>query len=127
MLLTWLSLNSLAFFAVFARKAAAVPNSSTGVIIEGLPAPTAKVDFKYSFKYVFKGGKCSASQQTDIVNTLYGIATMVERTTLWRTDAYRDWGPDVAYWFGENSASVKWKWITSNAPLNHGLHYRANY
>lgn len=111
------SLKALACIALFASNAAAVNNSSSGVVIEAIPNPTATPNFQYRFNVNFKGGKCSAWQQAEIRKTMNNVAGLADRAKLWEDDAFHDWQKEVNYWFGTGSASHD-TWIKSNATFN---------
>ena len=78
----------------------------------GIPSPDTTPDFDYDFNVIFKGGKCSASQEATILKTMTDIAGLSDRIKLWENDIFHDWQPEVEYWFGENPQS-KDAWIKS--------------
>ena len=82
----------------------------------GIPSPDTTPDFDYNFNIIFKGGKCSASQEATILKTFADIAGLSDRIKLWENDLFHDWQPEVKYWFGENPQS-KDAWIKSNGAL----------
>ncbi|KAM0802519.1 hypothetical protein BDR22DRAFT_819622 [Usnea florida] len=84
--------------------------------IRGLPNPGTTPAFDYDFNVIFEGGRCSASQQATILETMAYVAGLSDRIKLWEEDSFHDWQPEVKYWFGENPQS-KDAWIKSNAAL----------
>ena len=123
MLITLPSIKKLAFIAVFARNAAAQANSTMGVIA-ATPAPSATPDFQYQFKIDFSGGKCTQNQQRYIEAALKNIGALAYRGGLWQTTPFRDWTPEVNYWFG-NLADTQAAWIKSIALLNYNFYFRS--
>ena len=90
--------------------------------ILGLPSPDTTPDFAYNFNIIFKGGKCSASQEATILKTMADIAGLSDRIKLWEKDSFHDWQPEVEYWFGENPQS-KDAWIKSNGALSSFINF----
>ena len=82
----------------------------------GIPSPDTTPDFDYNFNVIFKGGKCSATQEATILKTFADIAGLSDRIKLWENDLFHDWQPEVEHWFGENPQS-KDAWIKSNGAL----------
>lgn len=122
------SLKALAFVAflanmsvaAFTNTSAFTKSSDDKAHIDpqerGLPAPGDKPEFDYNFNIVFKGGKCTASQQATILDTMAKTAGLCDRVTFWETDVFHDWQPEVQYWMGDRPQS-QLAWIKSNATL----------
>ncbi len=127
MLIPQLSLNALAFIVLFANYAATLANLSTAIganssIEERLStAPTGSGNFStlaekfdYDFNVIFKGGKCTPSQQAKILDTMKWVAASSDNVKLWKNDFFHDWQSEVSYWFGSRSANFEQP-IKSNA------------
>ena len=107
------------------KNTSCLTNSSSrkvyfGPEVLGLPSPGTKPDLDYNFNVIFKGGKCTASQQATILKMIADIAGLSDRTKLWENDTFHDWQPEVNYWFGDRSQSQD-GWIKSNAILSSGI------
>ena len=124
MLVTQLSLNALAFMALFAEYAATLANISSPIranlSIDRSSSTgsgnfsTLAEKFDQDFNVIFEGGQCSLSQRAKILDTMKWIAASSDNIKLWKNDAFHDWQPEVTYWFGSRSASYEQP-IKSNA------------
>ena len=102
--------------ALLQNEATATNSSGENATLLGIPSPDTTPSFDYNFNVIFKGGRCSASQEATILKTMADIAGLSDRIKLWEKDSFHDWQPEVGYWFGENPQS-KDAWIKSNATL----------
>lgn len=135
MLVTQLSLNALAFMALFAEYAATLANISSPIranlsidrssstansnfSTESGNFSTLAEEFDQDFNVIFEGGQCSPSQQAKILDTMKWIAASSDNVKLWKNDFFHDWQSEVTYWFGSRSANYEQP-IKSNA-----IHYQ---
>ena len=102
--------------ALLKDESTATNSSGQNATLLGIPSPDTTPSFDYNFNVIFKGGRCSASQEATILKTMADVAGLSDRIKLWENDIFHDWQPEVKYWFGENPQS-KDAWIKSNAAL----------